>query len=194
MRLFTSSLREFFRERVQKIRRRRKVELLDDTEVYLVNLLAGYLEAQKLHAADGTKGLDEPLALIYARALSISNPSEQVQLLKTIGDRSLYVSGFFADSFNRKLFDVDYYIAMGRNAYTVAASKRITLAQTFAELSEKFSKLVELIAEISETSGMKSDMDLLRLYEKWLHTKSERLREQLVEEGILPVDTTREIH
>jgi hypothetical protein len=36
--------------------------------------------------------------------------------LRRVGDASLFISGFFADSLNRSLVDVDYYIDLGERA------------------------------------------------------------------------------
>ncbi len=198
MSLDKGSLPEFFRERIQDLLARRNVDLSDLTEVYLVNLLVGFLYANKLHQTKEGEDLDEPLALIYARALTAESITEQISLLRHIGDRSLYVSGFFADSFNRKIIDVDYYISIGTLAYNEASSVsphgqgNKALPAVFNELAEKFSHLVDLLAEISETSGIHSNSDLLRLYERWLKTKSQRLSEMLQEEGILPIDDSSE--
>ena len=46
-----------------------------------------------------------------------------------LGDVSLFIAGFFARSFARKLIDVDYHIAMGGNAYSSLAD---TLQRSFS--------------------------------------------------------------
>jgi len=38
--------------------------------------------------------------------------------LRQIGDSSLFISVFFADSLHRKLVDVDYYVSIAARAYT----------------------------------------------------------------------------
>jgi len=37
--------------------------------------------------------------------------------MQRLGDTALFIAGVFADSLNRKLVDVDYYVAMGGTAY-----------------------------------------------------------------------------
>ena len=44
-------------------------------------------------------------------------PSERNRALQRLGDVSLFIAGFFAGSFARKLVDIDYHIAMGGRAY-----------------------------------------------------------------------------
>ncbi len=76
------NLMEFFRDKVRKIRRRQNIQLMEMTEFYLVNLLSEAIRAE---------GLDEPLALIYGRAIQNPSETEQFKLFKQVGDRSLYV-------------------------------------------------------------------------------------------------------
>ena len=45
---------------------------------------------------------------------------------------------------------------------------------------------MDVISEVADTSGIKTDQNLLKLYEKWLKTGSERTRELLIREGIIP--------
>ena len=54
-----------------------------------------------------------------------SEPIVRFELLKKLGDRSLYISGFFADSLQRKVVDVDYYAEMGGVAYGALADSAV---------------------------------------------------------------------
>lgn len=193
------SLQEFFLELVEKAKKHQKVSITEGTQFYVVNLLSEFLDAKKLHTPKEPLTLDEPLALILGRALESSDPQQRYQLMKIIGDRSLYVSGFFSDSFRRKTIDMDYYIAMGERAYSCVSSiskeqfrKAEPFSEIFEELSRKFLPLVDILAEISESSSLTSDKDLLRLYERWLATGSQRISKQLQEKGILPVVCERD--
>ena len=47
--------------------------------------------------------------------------------LQRLGDVSLFIAGFFARSFARKLIDIDYHIAMGGNAYSSLADTHAAL-------------------------------------------------------------------
>src|SRR6185437_1455103 len=100
-------------------------------------------------------------------------------------------SGFFAQSFARKLIDIDYHIAMGCRAYAALADalsrgKGRVLGQVFAELSTNFQPMVDVLNEVSETSYTHSDKDILRLYEVWLKTGSKRCYEILKRLGVEP--------
>jgi hypothetical protein len=110
-----------------------------------------------------------------------------------LGDVSLFVAGFFARSFARKLIDIDYHIAMGGNAYSSLADtmqRSVSgrcVAAIYAQLAQKFQRLVDALNEISETSYRHSDADILRLYEIWMKTGSARAHGLLKQLGVQPV-------
>jgi hypothetical protein len=60
-------------------------------------------------------------------------------------------------------------------------------ASLFDELAGGFPAIVDLFAEISERHRMTTETDVLRLYERWLRTGSDRLAAKLQRQGILPV-------
>ena len=67
-------------------------------------------------------------------------------LFRQLGDVSLYVAGFFQDSFAKKLVDIDYYIDMGGTAYHHVAVRadRPPVQQMFHELAGRFGALVDV--------------------------------------------------
>ncbi len=97
------------------------------------------------------------------------------------------MSGFFSDSLKRTAVDIDYYKSMGEYAYgSLSRSDEDAFATVFGELSRKFVGFVDVFADISERTTLASATDVLRLYERWLRTGSERDGQKLVERGILP--------
>jgi hypothetical protein len=135
---------------------------------------------------------DEPLALRLARALETGGVRQR-EGLKSVGDQSLFVSGFFSDSLRRKPVDIDYYVAIGGSAYqALSRLESDRLSPVFAELGEKFAGFVDVLAEVSERSCCSSsNADLLRLYEKWLKTGSPRSGQLLAERGVVPNPAAR---
>ena len=102
------------------------------------------------------------------------------------------MSGFFADSLRRKLVDVDYYVSIGGVAYqALSRDETDTFSPVFAELAEKFIAFVDVLSDVSERSSCASNMDLLRLYERWLKTGSRRSGQLLVERGVVPNSSLR---
>ena len=129
--------------------------------------------------------IDEPIGVRFTRALQ-SAGSRQRDGLREVGDLSLFISGFFADSLNRGCVAVDYYIQLGEYSYGSLARSESALGDVFDELAEKFTACVDVLSEVSERSALTSNADLLRLYEKWIRTRSQRSGALLAERGIVP--------
>jgi hypothetical protein len=172
---------EYFRELVEGALQRQHLAAGELTSFYLVNLLAGFVHLERSPAAAG-----EPLGVRLAMALQ-SAGARQRDGLREVGDLSLFISGFFSDSLNRRLVDVDYYIHLGERAYgSLARQGDAPLGDVFDELAGKFPAFVDVLTEISERTALTSNSDLLRLYEKWMRTGSRRTGDLLASKGIVP--------
>jgi hypothetical protein len=184
--LVGKSAQEWFREMVADSLSHRRIRIQESTEFYLVNLLASFLEKERLFVeeADGTVHA-EPLALILLRALSADRRA-RAQGLRRLGDTALFVSGFFGDSLARSTVDVDYYIAMGERAYGALrdTERGAGLDALYGELADRFPEFVDLFAEIAEMSQLRSNRGLLKLYERFLLTRSERVAQLLRDRGV----------
>jgi len=183
------TIRDFFQELVGAAVSHQGLRTHDLAVGYLTDLLCEFTRVEALY--DEEKGLaSRPLALLLAEALQ-ATPDMRIPLFKKLGDFSLYISGFFADSLNRKLVDVGYYIGIGEGAYAnVSDLLRLRrggadFADLFAELARKFQKFVDVFAEVSEQGDFASNRGTLRLYEKWRRTSSERIERELREHGVL---------
>jgi len=174
---------EYFKELVEAALHRQHVEAGDLTAYYLVNLLCQYIRPKP---RSGTGLDDEPLAFQLTRALQTGG-SEQRMRLRSLGDFSLFMSGYFSDSFRRRTVDVDYYVSMGEYAYaSLSRRDEDAFAEVFGELARKFVGYMDVLADVSERTALNSSADLLRLYEKWLRTGSSRDGRKLADSGIVP--------
>ena len=173
----------YFKELVEESLQRQRVSAGDETEFYLVNLLCQYVRVDRLpHQVDE----QQPLGVRFAKALD-SGGFEQRVRLRSVGDFSLFMSGFFSDSFTRRSIDIDYYRSLGECAYaSLSRSEEEAFAEVFGELSRKFVGFMDVLADVSDRTTLPSATDALRIYEKWLRTGSERDGQRLVERGILP--------
>jgi hypothetical protein len=191
------NLREFFRDSVHAALERQKVGVDDHTEHYVVNLLTMFARSEALFDAAPDGPRLKPLALLLADAATAATREERLRGLQRLGDVSLFMAGFFAQGFARRLVDVDYHVAMGGRAYgTLADTCRVgtrgrALATVFAELAQKFQRLVDALNDVSEMAHRHDHRDVLRQYEIWLKTGSPRahgiLRRLGVEPTLAPV-------
>jgi hypothetical protein len=179
----THSLEAFFQGEVDRACRDEGVETDRLTEHYLVHLLAGYA-AQPIE--------DRPLGPQLLQAVS-APPRERRTVLRTIGDTSLFLSGFWGDSLGGKLVDVDYYIDMGGMAYGELARGPVgppsePYAVVFERLATHFVRFVEVLMTVSRrTARARNDRDVVRIYERWMRTKSGWAARRLAEAGVMPV-------
>jgi hypothetical protein len=191
-----ANLREFFRDALHGALEKQHVAVEDQTEHYVVNLLTLFARSEALfdQTPEGTKL--KPLVVLMSEALEARSPADRQRGLQRLGDISLFIAGFFAQSFARKLIDIDYHIAMGGRAYasladSLARTRSRVLGQVFSELSQKFQPMVDALNEVSETAYLHSDRDILRQYEIWMKTGSRRSFDILRRLGVDPTAAAR---
>jgi hypothetical protein len=195
-----TNLREFFHDCVQTALHKQRVAIDDHTEHYVVNVLTMFARSEELYDNTPEGVRLRPLAHMLADAAEASSAHERDEALRRLGDVSLFIAGFFAQSFARKLVDIDYHIAMGGRAYGTLAEnlrgsvRRQAFGAVFRELAQKFQRLVDVLNEVAEMAYTHSDKDILRLYEIWLKTGSPRAHAILHRLGVAPVaaDARRE--
>ncbi len=182
----------FFKDLVRQGFAQRKLETYPHVETYLVELLQYYLDAKNLFDPEFDeqgRRVPKTLAEMYLHANNAQDQAVKVELLKKLGDRSLYMSGFFGDSLQRKVVDVDYYVNMGGVAYATLATcvREDTTAKVYSTISRRFIDFVDVLTYISHGSLIKSNESVLRLYDRYMTTGSELAREKLTEIGVLPM-------
>jgi hypothetical protein len=188
-----SSLREFFRDAFHAASEHQRLDIDEQAEQYVVNLLTMFARADALYERTPEGLRIKPLAHMLVEALEAPTAIARQRSLQRLGDVSLFVAGFFARSFARKLIDIDYHIAMGGNAYSSLADTMQRsmsgrcVAAIYAQLAQKFQRLVDALNEVSEMSYQHTDADILRLYEVWMKTGSPRAHGLLHKLGVQPV-------
>ncbi len=159
---------------------------------YLAETLASFIQphvlGQKLNRPDiWSLCLFDLLKL----AIESEDKKKQVQYFKALGDKSLYIAGFFQDSFNRKTFDINYYSSMGRTAYHQSAQLVKPASKenkkVWAELARTFVPAMELIAYVADSAMSQNNKNLIAVYERWTKNKSKRLYDILLKAGIDPI-------
>ena len=186
-----ANLREFFKDALHGALEKRHLAVEDQTEHYVVNVLTLFSRSEELYDTTSEGRRLKPLVVMLSEALEARSEGDRNRGLQRLGDVSLFIAGFFAQSFARKLIDIDYHIAMGGRAYatladTLSRGKGRVLGQVFSELANNFQPMVDALNEVSETSYTHSDKDILRLYEIWLKTGSKRCYEILKRLGVEP--------
>ena len=185
-----SSLAEYFQHEVRAAVSATSTEAHTETVRYLANLLARFTRAERLFERTPDGVYLKPLAECYAEAARSESTAERYRALRRLGDVALFVAGVLPDSLQRKPVDVDYYVQMGGGAYACLADAHASALaeevprETFQELARKFTAFADVLAAVSDTGN---DRDLLRTYEIWLGTGSQRAARRLRRAGIVPL-------
>ena len=186
---------EFFKERVTETMEKQNFSTTPTVEFYLVELLGRFMLVENLFDAPrdekpANQTGEDPLAVLLLKAQASGvELNEKIKLLKKLGDTSLYISGFFGDSLNRKVVDLDYYREMGSIAYRSLSDtiRDDAFQELYRELHVKFAQFVNVLTEISQGAFVQNNQNLLRLYEVYARTGSELAKKQLHEHG-LPIE------
>ncbi len=197
------SLSSFFESELHSVAQKQGSAMTPIAQKYLARILEKFSSMDRYLEKPGQEKSGEAqdksfhtLATIWLESLH-KHPSEQYFVLQQLGDVALFTAGFFQDKIKRSLVDMDYYMAMGGQAYERVAHLRDSLSaekdlNVFFELSGRFKNFAEIFAEISDQSLVHDEKSLLRLYEKWLANKSVRLARMLSERGIIPAHKVKE--
>lgn len=177
-----NSLFDYFHGRIRDARDGLGVEVSEDTGLYLTTLLVDRARADVPRPAEST------LAELHARAVK-SSPAEQARTYRELGDRSLYLLGYFEESLSRKIVSTRYYCEMGAAAYArVDEVFKLWFAnafdQVFEELSAGFEDCVRVIKQVRTSVDEEPDV-LMRLYRQWVETGSEDAKQRLRARGIV---------
>ena len=180
---------------------------LDETRVQPTPMAAAYLVElldDRIHVPQesgpprgGERALCE--ALLRARR---KRGKLRVACLRRLGDRALFVSGFFGESLEARPVGLRYYRDLGRTAYADVASNLAKVRPQgsdqgpheqrwpllFEELADRFREFVDVLAEVSDHTAARGPGGLLRLYTRYLQTGSSRDRRRLLRRGQVPPD------
>lgn len=189
------SSKEYFSGLVEAGFQKRNFEARPAVKDYLVSVLEYYINAENLKTLEETQyGVrkDPTLAELYLSALSLNQTNQRKEKMKTLADRTLYVCGFFGDSFSKKIIDIEYYADIGGSAYNYLATsaKHDGEAYVYKMFSSRFIDVVDVLSTISHQAQIQGSKDLLRIYERYLKTGSETAQEILIENGIVTVPQT----
>lgn len=184
----------FFSEVVNDALKSRKISSSPLVNEYLVKLLTHYMVTDNLfdETTENGKRTRSTLAELYLKAMN-SESGIRCDLLKKLGDTSLYITGFFSESLNRKIVDVSYYVNMGENAFHSLASSvnEEVYSNLYKDFSKHFVKYMEALNYISKQTNLQKDSNLLKLYENYQKTGSELMRETLVDSGFIDFDVSK---
>lgn len=121
------------------------LSLNEDMECYLTFLLIRFTKNVNLASTI--------LALEYLESLSLTGSMKQDHL-RDVGDKCLLFSGFYPEQAHKKLVSLEYFVNLGRGAYSEIAncnnhnSHFAGLNKLFEDLSSNFLVLLDILHQI----------------------------------------------
>jgi len=140
-----TSLFAFFYEEVSNAFRITGTVTSQETEVYIVNMLDGFVRLNDDQIAE--VGFDKPAAKLLEEAMN-ADGERRIEVYRRLGDTSLYSCGFFEKKLSNTSVGTRYYSEVGRTAYR-SLSDMMSLKQpggifknVYEELYHKFDEVV----------------------------------------------------
>ena len=177
-----NNLFDYFQERVEDAKRQRSLAALsDDATLYLASMLA------ERARSDRPAPPEQTLAELHASAAS-APPASQIRQYRELGDRALYLLGYFRENVARRSVGVSYYEDMGSAAYhrVDLGFKRWfadAFGQVFHELAERFRECVGVLEHVRGVADEPGSLP--RLLDEWQRTGSEDAAARLRRLGVL---------
>lgn len=176
------SSRELFTELVGEAVAEVRADPSPLASAYLVDLLEQALRAPHAEALEGERPSTLAESFLTAQR---ERGALRAARLRELGDRVLFVAGFFSASLQRGLVGQRYYREIGSAAYAglSSLSRSADGSALFGELAEEFPVFVEVLAEVGGRSRQEAD-DLLALYDRYARWGSALDRSMLMRRGI----------
>jgi len=175
-------LAEFFRTEFEQIHTPKTDA---DTRFYLGSLLERYSRSEQFFSQEQDGIGVRPLALLYSDAHNTTSERERCELLRQLGDQSLFTCAMFPDFYSKRGISRDYFIGMGVGAYGYLADHAQSMRDIFTKLAERFALMLELVARVCNRYRKLDAQELVALYRRWESTRDPALGSQLVELGVV---------
>lgn len=170
------------------------------TAAYLVHLLA-----DRLRTGEPSDGTEPTLAEAWLQARASAGAS-RARGLRAVGDRALFVAGYFGESLSRRVVGIGYYRDIGSAAYgdlsahlgspqpgaSPPGSAAASWGDLYGELAERFGDCLEVLGAVADRARAGRVGDVLHLYERWLATGSPRLARRLAALGCVVASLPRD--
>lgn len=156
-----TNLQMFFYEHLKEINSGIHNPLSTEILLYSSHILNQFGDPQKLFEIENNKFKEKILGIKLLESFH-ADESRQKIILRDVAETSLFICGFFKDSFNKKIYDIEYYEDLGRAAYLrldKIAPSFYDIPFFYKKMAHEFSEVRELINIISRNYLESADKD-----------------------------------
>lgn len=159
--ILEKSLQGYFFQQLQEINKNSSAPLPKETIHYSSEVLGQFGDSENFfESAEGK--IQEKILGIKLMEVGSHSEAQAKRVLKDVGDTALFICGYFAESFKRKIVDVKYYENIGKIAYNrldgliPSAYERDSF---YKHLSLNFENLTVMIKIVSIKGKENQDLD-----------------------------------
>lgn len=182
--ILSANLKGFFFDGLSEINKKSLCPVPESIIYYSSDVLDKFALSEDFFETSDGKVREKILGMKLLEASQFDR-EEQKRIYKEVGDMSLMVCGYFAESVNRKLVDREYYIQLGKMAYSHlnnVTPKFFDIPHFYGMVSTCFDSLTTLMSILaSKERGHENNL----VFKKVM--KGEELTDaELLSAGILP--------
>ncbi len=157
------------------------------SKVYLLDLLNNFLHVDSLFTKNVNGKIESKmLSELFFESQALES-TIKIQKLKKLAETTLYVSGFFASSLNRKIVNQSYYVQVGAMVYSSLSSAVDSDQKTgdlYKHFAHHFLDYADVLTEVSHKANIQKSNDVLEMFGRYLDTGSQWAEKLLIQNGI----------
>ena len=115
--ILSGNLQGFFFDGLSELNKKSLCPIPESIIYYSSDVLDKFALSEDFFETSDGKVREKILGMKLLEASSLSS-QEQKKIYKDIGDTSLMICGYFSESINKKIVDIQYYSKIGRMAYS----------------------------------------------------------------------------
>lgn len=162
--LVSNSLQTFFFDELLAANKKSTTPLNNEMIYYSSKVMDKYSDTSKLFEEVEGKLTDKVLGIKYLESSQFPI-SKKKKEIKDIADTTLFLCGFFSDSLERKLINIEYYINLGIMSYKRLDSlvpSYLDMPFFFNNLADSFHHIINTMAMVAH--GMNVQHDVVTLF------------------------------
>jgi hypothetical protein len=186
----TESLQQYFFESLSELNKKSLCPVPEEIIYYSSDVLVRYTNSENYFEFVDGKLREKVLGLRLLEATQL-NRDEQKRVYREVGDTTLLLCGYFAESVNKKIIDISYYKTVGKTAFSnlnTLVPSHFDRNSFFEMISSSFDTLTVLIARMAmQGRSQCNDNDVISN----LLQKPEATSKEYLINGIHPVKTKK---
>lgn len=188
--ILSTNLKGFFFEGLSELNKKSLCPIPESVIYYSSDVLDKFALSEDFFEVSEGKVREKILGMKLLEATQFSR-EEQKRVYKEVGDMSLMVCGYFSESVNKKIVDVQYYSQLGRMAYSHLNSVTpsfFDIPSFYSMVATCFESLTTLMTAMASRERFDSGNNLLFQRVMQGHDVSEK---EMLISGVLPNKTRK---